>query len=127
MRAERIDLYPAQLRRGRVPLRCQAGGTQGYDRGSGSGVESGWTEKQKMTFSEGGHSAGCFVPFRLRNSSVVPAQLRIFIQNQWLKSAYRAEKYRLCSDRSHTVVLLVTIVIFFFLICFENGLKYQKT
>lgn len=41
-------------------------------------------------------------------------QVRIFIYNQWLKSAYRAEKYRLCSDRSHMVVLLVAIVIFFF-------------
>ena len=71
-------------------------------------------KNRKQRFSEGGHSAGCFVPFRLRNISVVSAQLRIFIQNQWLKSAYRAEKYRLCSDRSHIVVLLVTIVNFFF-------------
>lgn len=119
MRAERIDFYPAQLRRGRVPLRCQAGGTQGYDRRSGSGVESGWTQNRKQRFSEGGHSVGWFVPFRLRNISVVSAQLRIFIQNQWLKSAYRAEKYRLCSDRSHMVALLVTIVIFFFFFFFD--------
>ena len=84
-------------------------------------------KNRKQRFSEGGHSAGCFVPFRLRNSSVVPAQLRIFIQNQWLKSAYRAEKYRLCSDRSDRVVLLIIIVIFFFLICSRIGLKCQKT
>ena len=86
-------------------------------------------KNRKQRFSEGGHSVGWFVPFRLRNISVVSAQLRIFIQNQWLKSAYRAEKYRLCSDRSHMVALLVAIVIFFFffLICFENGLKRQKT
>ena len=107
MRAERIDLYPAQLRRGRVPLRCQAGGTQGYDRGSGSGVESGWTQNRKQRFSEGGHSAGCFAPFRLRNISVAPAQLRIFIRNRWLKSI-------VCAAIEVIWLLYLLLLLFFF-------------
>lgn len=56
---------------GTYPLLCQAGRTQGYDRGSGSGVESGWTQKQKTTFSEGGHSAGCFALFCPCNRFIV--------------------------------------------------------
>ena len=56
---------------GTYPLRRQAGRTQGYDRGSGSGVESRRTQKQKTTFSEGGHSAGCFALFCPCNSFIV--------------------------------------------------------
>ena len=53
-------------------------------------------------------------------------QVRIFIHNQWLKSAYRAEKCCLCSDRRHIVVLLAVIIVFFF---FDSGigLKWHKT
>ena len=66
------------------------------------------------------------LPFSVRvivSSSCL--QVRIFIHNQWLKSAYRAEKCCLCSDRRHIVVLLAVIIVFFF--DSGIGLKWHKT
>ena len=114
MRAERIDLYPAQLRRGLIRFGVRPEEPKDMIADPDQALKAVGLKNRKQRFSEGGHSVGWFVHFRLRNSSVAPAQLRIFIQNQWLKSAYRAEKYRLCSDRSDRVVLLVTIFIIFF-------------
>ena len=79
-------------------------------------------KNRKQRFSEGGHSAGCFVPFRLRNSSVVSAQLRIFIRNRWLKSIVCA-----AIEVIWLLYLLLLLFFFFFLICFGIGLKCQKT
>lgn len=92
-------------------------------------LKAGGLKNRKRRFPRADIQRGV-LPFSVRvivSSSRL--QVRIFIHNQWLKSAYRAEKCCLCSDRRHIVVLLAVIIVFFFFFFFDSGigLKWHKT
>ena len=88
-------------------------------------LKAGGLKNRKRRFPRADIQRGV-LPFSVRvivSSSRL--QVRIFIHNQWLKSAYQAEKCCLCSNRRHIVVLLAVIIVFFF--DSGIGLKWHKT
>ena len=113
-RGRRVDLYSAQLRQGLIHFGVRPEEPKDMIADPDQALKAGGLKNRKRRFPRADIQRGV-LPFSVRvivSSSRL--QVRIFIHNQWLKSAYRAEKCCLCSDRRHIVVLLAVIIVFFF-------------
>ena len=112
-RGRRIDLYSAQLRQGLIYFGVRPEEPKDMIADPDQALKAVGLKNRKRRFPRADIQRGV-LPFSVRvivSSSCL--QVRIFIHNQWLKSAYRAEKCFLCSDRRHIVVLLAVIIVFF--------------